>query len=144
MAGGGLVAAAAKPAAATAPSPSTPASGGGALKVILLVVAIIIGVIVLGGAVIGFGVWRLASRSHVETGKNGSRIEAPFGNVESNTDPTEALKKQGIDIYPGARPLPGSASVNFGGMSTLTASLRRRIRPTWWKLSTRRAFPGPT
>lgn len=120
VAGGGLVAAAAKPAAA-APAPTAPPSEGGALKVILLVVAIIIGVIVLGGAVIGFGVWRLASRSHVEAGKNGARVETPFGTVESNTDPTSALRKMGIDVYPGARPLPGSAFVNFGGMSTVTA-----------------------
>jgi zinc ribbon protein len=141
VAGGGLVAAAAKPAAATAPSPAAPASGGGALKVILLVVAIIIAVIVLGGAVIGFGVWRLASRSHVETGKNGSRIETPFGSVESNTDPTEALKKQGIDIYPGARPLPGSASVNFGGMNTLTAQFETPDSPDLVEAFYKARFP---
>ena len=127
VAGGGLVAAAAKP--APAPAASAPPSGGGALKVILLVVAIIIGVIVLGGAVIGFGVWRLASRSHVEAGKNGERVETPFGTVESNTDPTNALKKMGIDVYPGARPLPGSASVNFGGMSTVTAQFETPDSP---------------
>src|SRR5690348_1512036 len=104
-ASGGMAAAAAKPAAAAVPATAAPASGGGALKVILIVVAIIIGVIVLGGAVIGFGVWRIASRSHVEAGKNGARIETPFGTVESNTDTSAALRKLGIDVYPGARPL---------------------------------------
>src|SRR5690348_2151571 len=104
--GGMAAAAAAKPAAATAlPATTAPPTGGGALKVILIVVAIIIGVIVLGGAVIGFGVWRIASRSHVEAGKNGARIETPFGTVESNTDTSAALRKLGIDVYPGARPL---------------------------------------
>lgn len=117
---GGLAAAAAKP-APVAPATTTPPSGGGALKVILIMVAIIIGVIVLGGAVIGFGVWRIASRSHVEAGKNGARIETPFGTVESNNDTSAALRKLGIDVYPGARPLPGGAAVSMGSMSTVTA-----------------------
>jgi hypothetical protein len=135
-----LVAAAAKPAPA-APAASAPPSGGGALKVILLVAAIIIGVIVLGGAVIGFGVWRLASRSHVEAGKNGSRVETPFGTVESNTDPTNALKKMGVDVYPGARPLPGSASVNFGGMSTVTAQFQTPDSPDLVEAFYKARFP---
>ena len=117
---GGLAATAVKP-APVAPATATPPSGGGALKVILIVVAIIIGVIVLGGAVIGFGVWRIASRSHVEAGKNGARIETPFGTVESNNDTSAALRKLGIDVYPGARPLPGGAAVSMGSMSTVTA-----------------------
>ncbi len=127
---GGLAAAAVKPAAA-APAIATtaPASGGGALKAILIVVAIIIGIIVLGGAVIGFGVWRIASRSHVEAGKNGARIETPFGTVESNTDTSAALRKLGIDVYPGARPLPGGAAVNVGSMSTVTAQFETPDSP---------------
>jgi hypothetical protein len=117
-----MAAAAAKPATATTvPAATAPVSGGGALKVILIVVAIIIGVIVLGGAVIGFGVWRIASRSHVEAGKNGARIQTPFGTVESNNDTSAALRKLGIDVYPGARPLPGGAAVSMGSMSTVTA-----------------------
>jgi|SRR5690242_1715188 len=128
--GGMAAAAAAKPAAATAlPATTAPPTGGGALKVILIVVAIIIGVIVLGGAVIGFGVWRIASRSHVEAGKNGARIETPFGTVESNTDTSAALRKLGIDVYPGARPLPGGAAVNMGSMSTVTAQFETPDSP---------------
>ena len=125
---GGLAATAVKP-APVAPASTAPPSGGGALKVILIVVAIIIGVIVLGGAVIGFGVWRIASRSHVEAGKNGARIETPFGTVESNTDTTAALRKLGIDVYPGARPLPGGAAVSMGAMSTVTAQFETPDSP---------------
>ena len=127
-AAGGLAATAVKP-APVAPATTAPPSGGGALKVILIVVAIIIGVIVLGGAVIGFGVWRIASRSHVEAGKNGARIETPFGTVESNTDTSAALRKLGIDVYPGARPLPGGASVSMGSMSTVTAQFETPDSP---------------
>jgi hypothetical protein len=126
---GGLVGAAAKPAMTSTAAPATPASGGGALKAILIVVAVIIGVIVLGGAVVGFGVWRIASRSHVEAGKNGARIETPFGTVESNTDTTAALRKLGIDVYPGARALPGGAAVSMGAMSTVTGQFETPDSP---------------
>ena len=138
-ASGGL-AAAAKPAAA-APAPTAPPSGGGALKAILIVVAIIIGVIVLGGAVIGFGVWRIASRSHVEAGKNGARIETPFGTVESNADTSAALRKLGIDVYPGARPLPGGAAVSMGSMSTVTAQFETPDSPDLVEAFYKARFP---
>jgi hypothetical protein len=137
---GGLAAAAAKPAPAT-PATTAPPSGGGALKAILIVVAIIIGIIVLGGAVIGFGVWRIASRSHVEAGKNGARIETPFGRVESNTDTSAALRKLGIDVYPGARPLPGGAAVSMGSMSTVTAQFETPDSPDLVEAFYKARFP---
>ena len=137
---GGLAATAAKP-APVAPATTAPPSGGGALKVILIVVAIIIGVIVLGGAVIGFGVWRIASRSHVEAGKNGARIETPFGTVESNNDTSAALRKLGIDVYPGARPLPGGAAVSMGSMSTVTAQFETPDSPDLVEAFYKARFP---
>lgn len=140
-ASGGLVAAAAKPAPAAPPTATMPASGGGALKAILIVVAIIIGVIVLGGAVIGFGVWRIASKTHVEAGKNGARIETPFGTVESNTDTTAALRKLGIDVYPGARALPGGAAVSMGAMSTVTAQFETPDSPDLVEAFYKARFP---
>lgn len=140
-ASGGLVAAAAKPATAAPPPAATPASGGGAPKAILIVVAIIIGVIVLGGAVIGFGVWRIASKTHVEAGKNGARIETPFGTVESNTDTTAALRKLGIDVYPGARALPGGAAVSMGAMSTVTAQFETPDSPDLVEAFYKARFP---
>lgn len=137
---GGLAAAAVKP-APVAPVTTAPPSGGGALKAILIVVAIIIGIIVLGGAVIGFGVWRIASRSHVEAGKNGARIETPFGTVESNNDSSAALRKLGIDVYPGARPLPGGAAVSMGSMSTVTAQFETPDSPDLVEAFYKARFP---
>jgi zinc-ribbon domain len=139
-ASGGLAAAAVKP-APVAPATTAPPSGGGALKAILIVVAIIIGIIVLGGAVIGFGVWRIASRSHVEAGKNGARIETPFGTVESNADTSAALRKLGIDVYPGARPLPGGAAVSMGSMSTVTAQFETPDSPDLVEAFYKARFP---
>lgn len=133
--------AAARPAMAAASAAGAPASGGGALKVILIVIAVIIGVIVLGGAVIGFGVWRLASRSHIEAGKDGARIETPFGTVESNTNTTEALRKLGVDVYPGARPLPGGAAVSMGAMSTVTGQFETPDSPDLVEAFYKARFP---
>jgi len=131
---------AAKPAMAAAPA-ATPAQGGGALKAILIVVAIIIGVIVLGGAVIGFGAWRLMRSTHVEAGKDGARIETPFGTVESNTNATAALRKLGVDVYPGARPLPGAAVVSMGSMSTVTAQFETPDSPDLVEAFYKARFP---
>ena len=141
VAGGGLVGAAAKPAPVAAAPANVPA-GGGALKAILIVVAIIIGIIVLGGAVIGFGVWRIASRTHVVAGKNGARIETPFGTVESNVNTAETLKKLGVDIYPGARPLSGGAVVTMGSMSTVTAQFQTPDSPDLVEAFYKARFPN--
>src|SRR5579864_3302006 len=132
--------AAAKPAMAAAPA-ATPGQGGGALKAILIVVAIIVGVIVLGGAVIGFGAWRLMRNTHIEAGKDRARIETPFGTVESNTNMTEALKKLGVDVYPGARQLAGGAAVSMGAMSTVTAQFETPDSPDLVEAFYKARFP---
>lgn len=120
---------AAEPAAGGPPAVGAPPAGGGALKAILIVLAIIVGIIVLGGAVIGFGAWRLMRSTRIEAGKDRARIETPFGTVESNTNMAEALKKLGVDVYPGARQLPGGAAVSMGAMSTVTAQFETPDSP---------------
>ena len=138
--GGGAAAAAAKPAMA-GPAASAPSSGGGALKVVLMVFAVIVGIIVLGGAIIGFGAWRLVRSSHIEAGKDQARIVTPFGTVESNTNMTTALKKLGVDVYPGARPLPGGAAVSMGAMSTVTAQFETPDSPDLVEAFYKARFP---
>lgn len=141
VAGGGLVGAAVKPAPAAA-APSSPPAGGGAVKVILIVVAIIIGIIVLGGAVIGFGAWRIMRSTRIEAGKDRARIETPFGTVESNSNTMEVLKKLGVDVYPGARPLPGGAAVTMGSMSTVTAQFQTPDSPDLVEAFYKARFPN--
>ncbi|HSB75856.1 MAG TPA: hypothetical protein VLC12_09415 [Terriglobales bacterium] len=126
---------------APAPGASVPGSGGGALKVILIVAAVIIGIVVLGGAVIGFGAWRLMRSSHIESGKDGARIETPFGTVESNTNTAAALRKLGVDVYPGARQLPGAAAVSMGPMSTVTAQFETPDSPDLVEAFYKARFP---
>src|SRR5437867_2024578 len=80
--------AAAQPAMQTAPVQK---GGGSALKIILIIFGVIVGLFVLAGAVVGFGIWRFAHKTHIETGKDHARIETPFGTVESNGDATAAM-----------------------------------------------------
>src|SRR5579864_4052658 len=111
--------AAAQPAMAAPPVAGAPPAGGGALKAILVVLAIIVGIIVLGGAVIGFGAWRLMR----------------------NTNMTEALKKLGVDVYPGARQLAGGAAVSMGAMSTVTAQFETPDSPDLVEAFYKARFP---
>jgi len=133
--------AAAQPAMAAPPVAGAPPAGGGALKAILVVLAIIVGIIVLGGAVIGFGAWRLMRNTRIEAGKDRARIETPFGTVESNTNMTEALKKLGVDVYPGARQLAGGAAVSMGAMSTVTAQFETPDSPDLVEAFYKARFP---
>ena len=50
------------------------------------------------------------------------KIETPFGNMETSSDPEKTAKDLGIEIYPGAQvQKAGTASVTFGGLHTVTA-----------------------
>ena len=144
--------ASAQPATTVATAPSAvqtaqtaPAKGGGsALKIILIVFVVIVGLFVLGGAVIGFGIWRFARATHIETGKDHASIKTPFGSVESNGNAIETMKKLGVDPYPGARALPGSAAVSFGGFSTAAAEFQTPDPPDRVEAFYKSRFPRST
>ena len=109
-------------ATASAPGAAAPPaqkSGGGALKIILLVLGglfllcVVVIALVVGGAVY------VARKTHVEQGPQGAKVETPFGTVETNNeDSAKIAEKMGVEVYPGAKALPGGASVKMGGMST--------------------------
>jgi hypothetical protein len=105
------------PAKAAAPAP--PQKSGSALKVILLVLG---GLVLLFVVVIAVGVggaYYVAKQTHVETTSGGAKVETPFGTVETTTDDSAKIaEKMGVEVYPGAKALPGGASVKLGGMST--------------------------
>jgi len=105
------------------PAPAAPAQGGGgALKIILIVVAVIVALIVLGVGTMGFIAWRIAKHSHVQNRDGHVTVQTPFGSVESTTDPAEAARNLGVDMYPGATMQKGSAAdVTVAGMHTSAA-----------------------
>jgi flagellar basal body-associated protein FliL len=98
------------------------AKSGNALKIILIVVAVIVGLGILGIAGVAFTAWRIASHTRVHQRDGNVRVETPFGTVNTTSDPDEAARNLGIDLYPGAEVVKGtSANLNFGGMRSASA-----------------------
>jgi hypothetical protein len=120
------VTASAPPVMASASGPGVTAGSaqsGSALKVILIVVAVVVIVGILGVATLGIVTWHIAKRAHVRQNGDHVKVETPFGTVESGKDPDEAARNLGVDVYPGAEVLKGSASTAaFGGMRTSSAN----------------------
>ncbi len=57
-----------------------------------------------------FVVHRIAHNRHIEDRNGNVRVDTPFGTVLSTDNPDEAARNLGIDIYPGARVLKGTAA----------------------------------
>jgi hypothetical protein len=126
-----------------AAAPAQPQAGSsGALKTILIVIAVLVGLFLLAGIAVSWGIWRVAHNTRIHSDKNGARVETPFGTVESSNDSAHAIKDLGVDTYPGAKVLPGGASVNFGGMRTATAEFETSDSPDKVDAFYRGRFPG--
>ena len=98
------------------PLPSTPAGtapvaaqkSGSALKIILIVVAVIVVLGILAIGAVSFIGYRIAKRSRIHNENGNVRVETPFGSVNTSTDPDEAARNLGIDLYPGAEVVKGT------------------------------------
>jgi hypothetical protein len=110
-----------------APVATTTTGGGGALKIILVVVGVIVLIGVLAVGTIGFIGWRVAHRisqtAHVTHEGNHTKVETPFGNVESGQDPQQVARDLDVAVYPGATiEKDGASTATFMGIHTTTAS----------------------
>lgn len=115
------------PAATPAPPTTTAAApttgGSGALKIILIVVGIIVLIGVLGVASVSYFVYHVAKSAHVRDENGNVKVETPFGNVETSSDPEQAAKDLGVDIYPGAQvQKSGASTATIAGIHTVTAN----------------------
>ena len=102
--------------------PAAPQKSGGALKIILIVLAVIVvlGILAVGG--VSFFAYRIAQRSRVHNENGNVRVETPFGSVNTSTDPDDAARNLGVDLYPGAEVIKGTTSnMTMGTMHTATA-----------------------
>jgi flagellar basal body-associated protein FliL len=117
---------AAVPATASSASVPVPASqsaqSSSALKVILIVVGVLVALCIVGVGATVFVGWRIARSSHVRERDGNVRVETPFGTVESSENAEDAARNLGVEVYPGAKVLKGTASVaTIGGMHTAAA-----------------------
>jgi flagellar basal body-associated protein FliL len=103
-------------------SPATAPKNSGALKIILIVVAVMVGLGILGIAAVSFVGYRIAKHSRVHNENGNVRVETPFGTVNTTTNPDEAARNLGVDVYPGAEVVKGTTSdLTMGNMHTATA-----------------------
>jgi hypothetical protein len=106
-----------------APAPPPTTGGSSALKIILIVIAAIVGVGILGMVTCGVVLHRAIKSAHVSQNGNNVKVETPFGNMETSSDPEQTAKDLGVEIYPGAQvQKTGTASVTFGSLHTVTAN----------------------
>jgi hypothetical protein len=109
------------PAAAT---PGTPQKSGGALKIILIVVAVIVFLGILAIGAVSFIGYRIARHSRIHNENGNVRVETPFGSVNTSTDPDDAARNLGVELYPGAEVVKGTTSnMTMGAMHTAAADL---------------------
>jgi hypothetical protein len=120
----GVPAAAAQP---IAPGPPPSKGGSSALKVILVIVGVIVLIGVLGMVTCGIVIHRAIKSAHVSQKGDNVKVETPFGNMETSTDPEQTAKDLGVEIYPGADlRKEGTASVTIGSLHTVTANFESK------------------
>jgi hypothetical protein len=127
---------------ASPPSPyasttaTTTTGGSGVAKVIIIVVVILLGLALLAGVAGILGIRYIAHRVKVDTSGDRARVSTPFGTVVAG-DAAETARSLGVDVYPGARPLPGGATVNLGNFHTAAAEFQTPDSPeqvaSWYR-----------
>lgn len=125
--------------------PVATTGGSSALKIILIVVAVIVGIGIIGAVSIGFVIHRAITRTHIESRDGNVKVHSPFGNVETSTDPDEAAKNLGVDVYPGASVVKGStANLIFGKARTAAAQFESSDPPAIVAEFYRSKYPSAT
>ncbi|MBZ5567986.1 MAG: hypothetical protein LAN64_09065 [Acidobacteriia bacterium] len=119
-------------AVASAPAQAAPMvrqnTGRNALSIVLIVLAVIValGAVATVGTV--FALKKMARRVRVEAGSNSAVVTTPFGTITAD-EPTAVAKQLGVEVYPGARGIKGSAAVGFGGMQVAAAKFESDATP---------------
>lgn len=103
-------------------------TGRNAMSIVLIVLVVVIAMGVLATIGTVFALKRMAHRARVEASPNSTVITTPFGTVTAD-DPAVVAKQLGVDVYPGARGIKGSAVVGFGGMQVAAAKFESDAAP---------------
>ena len=103
-------------------TPASPQKSSSALKIILIVAAVLVVLGIMAIGTVSFIGYRIAKRSRIHNENGNVRVETPFGSVNTSTDPDEAARNLGIDLYPGAEVVKGTSSnMTMGAMHTAAA-----------------------
>jgi hypothetical protein len=119
---GAVAPAATPPFTPAAAPPASAQKSSGALKIILIVVAVIVVLGILGIGAVSFIGYRIARHTRIHNEDGNVRVETPFGSVNTSTNPDDAARNLGVDLYPGAEVVKGTTSnMTMGAMHTATA-----------------------
>jgi hypothetical protein len=122
---------------------TTTGGGSGALKIILIVLAVIFGIGILAVGTIGYFAHRVYKSAITHDSNGHTTIKSPIGNMETSDDPDQAAKDIGVDIYPGASVVKGSAaSVSFGKARTSGAQFETSDPPASVAEFYKSKYPG--
>lgn len=124
--GAGVSAPAAAPAPAASMARQKTGRNATSIVLIILVVVIALGVLATIGTV--FALRKMARKVRVEAGPTSAVVTTPFGSITAD-DPAAVAKQLGVDLYPGARAIKGSAVVGFGGMQVAAAKFESDATP---------------
>lgn len=118
------------PAAAPAPAASLARqnTGRNAVSIVLIVLVVVIALGVLATIGTVFTLKKMARKVRVEAGPTSAVVTTPFGTVTAD-DPAAVAKQLGVDLYPGARAIKGSAAVGFGGMQVAAGKFESDASP---------------
>jgi hypothetical protein len=106
-----------------APGPPPSKGGSSALKIILVIVGVVVLLVILSMVTCGIVLHRIAKNARVSQKGDNVKVETPFGNMETSSDPEKTAEELGIEVYPGAQvQKAGTASVTFGSFHTITAN----------------------
>jgi len=93
----------------------------------LIIAGIVVLVCILGMVTCGLAVRHFAKNAKVSQKGDDVKVETPFGNVETSSDPQKVADELGIDIYSGAQvQKEGTTAVTFGSIHTVTAIFESR------------------
>lgn len=91
-----------------------------------LLITLGVGLAVLGLCIVAATIFGLhiARHTHVQNRDGNVRVDTPFGTVETTTNPTDAARQLGVDLYPGAQVLKSNtANIGIAGVNAVAAEL---------------------
>ena len=91
-----------------------------------LLITLGIGLAVLGLCIVAATIFGLhvARHTHVQNRDGNVRVDTPFGTVETTTNPSDAARQLGVDLYPGAHVLKSNtANIGIAGVNAVAAEL---------------------
>ncbi|MBZ5627251.1 MAG: zinc ribbon domain-containing protein [Acidobacteriia bacterium] len=126
--GAGVAASAVSPAPAQAAPMVRQNASRNALSIVLIVLAVVVALGAMATVGTVFALKRMARRVRVEAGPNSAVVTTPFGTITAD-EPTAVAQQLGVEVYPGAHGIKGSAAVGFGGMQVAAAKFESDATP---------------